>query len=244
MNIFTILGLIVAFVLPIPLILVFLYKRVLYRRRSIDSISDFLQEVQHHAQDLELALLGQEDLKEDWLNGVTEGESAYRLAVQENIDRLREYFWRMRRNVVTIREFGFTALDDEIQIARQEAKEAEERLRELRSTVKHDLQGPLRPYPAVLAMLTALVQSADAVLDAIRHRPTKITDSYAHLCQVLEKCNETAPEIEANASEVTMEIYETVRGFEEFAGLLPVADRASHDAMFNDLIQAAESFLK
>lgn len=57
MNIFTIVGLVAAFVLPIPLLLFFLYKRVLYRRRSIDSISDFLQEVQHHAQDSNLRYL-------------------------------------------------------------------------------------------------------------------------------------------------------------------------------------------
>lgn len=93
-------------------------------------------------------------------------------------------------------------------------------------------------------MLNALLRASKAVLAAIRHRPAKIAESYAKFSQLLETCDEAAPEIEANASELIMQIYETVRGFEDFAGLLPVANRAEHNTVFNDLIEASESFLK
>src|SRR5947209_562889 len=154
MNTFALLILLgLVFVVLLPIAMRPFLAQVLFRRRSIDGITDFLQEVQHHAADLELALSTQDQLKENCDPDVIGSETGYRLAVMENIDRLREYFWRMRRNAITAKEFAFTALSDEIEIARQEAKEAEERLKELADAVKHELQEPLQPYPLIIEML-------------------------------------------------------------------------------------------
>jgi hypothetical protein len=242
MTTFTLLIVVLACVVLLGTAVRLLVRWVLCRRRSIDGITDFLQQVHQYATDLEVDLVSQEELKAKWLNDVVCSEAGYRRAVLETIDRLREFFGRMRRNVITVKEFGYTALGDGDEINQQEAAEARQKLQELVHIVNEELQVLLEEFPGMRKMLREVLDESDEVLKALRRQRSKGVDSYAKLSSLLQSFDQVVVGMDLKESDKTIPLYEVVAGFEQFIDLLPVSDRAGN-AVLHELTEACQEFL-
>src|SRR5205809_3782750 len=159
----TLLAFLPIIVVVLPVLAYPLIKRFFYRRRSVDDIIDFLQETNENAQEIvgTLDRQTQEKLKAESINDICDSEVCYRRDVLGRIDRMRDFFWRLRRNAVTLSEYSQTEWEDNTGFIRHSSIEARQKLRELVDEFLQAVQVPAHDSREVRQRVSDLIQACD-----------------------------------------------------------------------------------